>query len=571
MAEKEQHYQVLARKYRPQKLSELVGQEVLVRTLTEAIAQNRMPHAFMLTGIRGVGKTSTARIIAKSLVCIGKDSKQTAPTAEPCGVCEQCASIAEDRNVDILEVDAASRTGVSDMREIIDNVRYMPASARMKIYIIDEVHMLSKSAFNALLKTLEEPPAHVMFIFATTEIRKVPVTILSRCMRFDLPRVPAEVIVEHLKHILQAEKRKADEEALALVAQAAEGSVRDALSLLDQSLSMCSSKETLSQNHIHSMLGSADRSLLHLLVEALLKSDAANALEHTRALYQAGAAPDQIATDALALLHHLTCVKTLKKGTESGIEVENSLLELGNIPQLARLWQMLLKGLEELPQSPNPMHALEMVMIRIAYAAGMPTPGDLARMLEEGHSNESAVPTPPPSMSTSPNALPTPPTVQQAPLPQTSARTKAPTDFAEIIRLFSKNHEDFLASWLEEVHIGQCDFTKKRLEFTAPQTAPTDFAGKVAEKLQHWTGERWFISIVAEAPGIPIRLQKESSRSAAKEALTQHEAVHQALEHFPGGTIKEVTLVEEALETEPGQTDSQVEHSQSQHSHEGKA
>ncbi|MDB5367969.1 MAG: polymerase subunit gamma/tau, partial [Rhodospirillales bacterium] len=340
-------YRVLARKYRPSTFAELIGQDALVRTLTNAFAQNRIAHAFMLTGVRGVGKTTTARIVARALNCIGPGGSG-GPTIQPCGVCEPCRAIAADRHVDVIEMDAASRTGVDDVRELIDGVRYAPASARYKVYIVDEVHMLSKQAFNALLKTLEEPPPHVKFVFATTEIRKVPVTVLSRCQRFDLRRVDGSVLIKHFAGIAAQEDASIEPEALDLIARAADGSVRDGLSLLDQAISRGAG--TVTGEQVRDMLGLADRAIVIDLFEAALRGDAQTALDISQSLHAAGADPGVVLQDLLEFTHLLTRLKLTPATASAGIgESERvrggALAEKLSMPVLTRAWQLLLKGL----------------------------------------------------------------------------------------------------------------------------------------------------------------------------------------------------------------------------------
>ncbi|MEE8247140.1 MAG: DNA polymerase III subunit gamma/tau, partial [Alphaproteobacteria bacterium] len=419
-------YRVLARKYRPASFAQLVGQEAMVRTLRNAIESGRLAHAFILTGVRGVGKTTTARIIARALNCSGGDGADR-PTPEPCGACENCRAIAEDRHLDVLEMDAASRTGVEDIRELIDGVRYAPTSARFKVYIIDEVHMLSKHAFNALLKTLEEPPAHVKFIFATTEVRRVPVTVLSRCQRFDLRRVDAETQIAHLKGIAESEHVSVDEAALALIARAAEGSVRDGLSLLDQAIAHADG--AIHEAQVRDMLGLADRAQVLDLFDAVMSGAAPRALELLGDQYRAGADPAAVLQDMLELCHWLTRVKVVPE-TADDLTVPEEERKRGRemasklaMAVLARCWQMLLKGLEETRFSVSPLAAAEMVVVRLAYVADLPTPAEVVRELRsgpvpegggaappsavEGESGGGPAPRPPPS---------TPPAVGQAAL-----------------------------------------------------------------------------------------------------------------------------------------------------------
>ena len=384
MSEPGSAYRVLARKYRPSTFAELIGQEAMVRTLENAIATGRIAHAFILTGVRGVGKTTTARIIARALNCIGPDGKG-GPTASPCGVCDPCRTIVEDRNVDVMEMDAASRTGVDEIRELTDGVRYKPVAARFKIYIIDEVHMLSKQAFNALLKTLEEPPPDVKFIFATTEVHKVPVTVLSRCQRFSLRRVPLDMLAAHYTRICDAEKVEAEPGAIALIARAADGSVRDGLSILDQAMALSANR--VSDAAVRDMLGIADRGLVFDLLEAALKGDAPGALAQMRALYEGGADPVIVLEDLLELTNFLTRMKLAPNAGEGDPSMEGEraraaplAAKLG-IPALTRAWQLLLKGLGEAQAAPSPLEAAEMVLVRLAYVADLPAPSELIRAL----------------------------------------------------------------------------------------------------------------------------------------------------------------------------------------------
>jgi len=377
-------YQVLARKYRPSDFTALVGQDAMVTTLANAMAAGRLAHAFVLTGVRGVGKTTTARIIAKGLNCQTSDG----PTTEPCGVCESCVAISESRHVDVLEMDAASRTGVDDVREIIENVRYAPVSARFKVYIIDEVHMLSNNAFNALLKTLEEPPEHAKFIFATTEIRKVPVTVLSRCQRFDLRRVEGDVLTGHLKTILGAEGASADDEALAMITRAAEGSVRDSLSLLDQALAHGAG--TITATQVRDMLGYADRGQIFDLMREVMSGDVEAALMRLRTLYDRGSEPSVVISDLMEITHALTRVKVAPDLGSDALLSEDERSRAADMakglsmPHLTRAWQMLMKGLAEVRTAPSAISAAEMVLVRLAYAADLPDPATLVKQIQAG-------------------------------------------------------------------------------------------------------------------------------------------------------------------------------------------
>ena len=403
-------YRVLARKYRPATFSELIGQDAMVRTLRNAIAAGRLAHAFILTGVRGVGKTTTARIIARALNCVGPDGGG-GPTADPCGACDFCRAITEDRDVDVIEMDAASRTGVEDIRDLIEGVRYRPVAARYKIYIIDEVHMLSKSAFNALLKTLEEPPEHVKFIFATTEVRRVPVTVLSRCQRFDLRRVEPETLVTHLAEIADKEGAAIEAPALALIARAADGSVRDGLSLLDTAIAQGpgdGGAGAISEAHVRDMLGLADRARVIDLFDHVMKGEVAPGLDVLGELHAAGADPAVVVQDLLEFCHELTRLKIVPDGAAgreggAGDRARAAAMAAAlSVPTLARTWQMLLKGLGEVRAAPSPITATEMVLVRLAYAAELPAPADLLRRLDEGSAprqgedrGETAGPVPP--------------------------------------------------------------------------------------------------------------------------------------------------------------------------------
>lgn len=510
-------YRVLARKYRPAAFADLIGQEAMVRTISNAIANNRIAHAFLLTGIRGVGKTTTARIIARALNC------EQGPTVSPCGACEHCRMIAEDRHMDVLEMDAASHTGVDDIRALIDTVRYAPASARYKIYIIDEVHMLSGSAFNALLKTLEEPPPHVKFIFATTESRKLPVTVLSRCQRFDLKRIGLDRLVEHLSAIAEKENAAVEPEAVKIVALAAEGSVRDALSLLDQAIALGAGKQAaVTAADVRHMIGSSDNTATFRMLELLLKGDVAATLQEAAARYQSGADPLWMVQDALEAAHLVTRVKVSPEAAADVMlsphdrEAARNFAANVPMPVLARLWQMLLKGLAEVRMAPMPMAALEMLLVRIAYAAELPTPAEVIRSAPE-------------SPSAKPPSKPTLEVVNTAqPVPAQS--------FAEAVALFEKRREALLYTKLkQEARLISFAPGKMELRFTRPQ--PREVTARIADCLTQWTGQKWQV-LVSEEEGAPTLSEQESS---AKEQRVQQAsadpAVASVLEQFPGAKI----------------------------------
>jgi DNA polymerase III subunit gamma/tau len=546
-------YRVLARKYRPRDFSGLIGQEALVRTLTNAIAQGRLAHGFMLTGVRGVGKTTTARILARCFNCVGVDGKG-GPTAEPCGQCDHCRAIAEDRHVDVIEMDAASRTGIDDIRELIDGVRYRPVSARYKVYIIDEVHMLSEKAFNALLKTLEEPPEHVKFIFATTEIRKVPVTVLSRCQRFDLRRIGAEELTAYFLKIAAAEGAKISDGAAAMIARAADGSARDGLSLLDQAIAL--SHGAIDEAQVRDMLGLADRTQLIDLYDDVLKGKAPEALKRLTGMHQAGADAAIVLQDMLELTHWLTRAKITPEPLSDpatpeaerawGAKVTPEL----SVPVLARLWQMLLKGLAEVQAAPQPLAAAEMVLIRLMHAANMPDPADLVRRLSEGGG---AAPAPSPASRTNgdggrsaPTSAPRLQTQQQAapaqhiaPASAPQAMLPQPQSFGDVVALFHARREGILAAHLQnDVHLVQ--FEVGRIDFRPGERAPSNLPNRVAACLAEWTGKRWLVSVSAQTGEKTLKEQAADLAQAQREEAARHPLIQAVLQAFPGATIDEV-------------------------------
>ena len=555
---KAEAYRVLARKYRPQDFTGLIGQEALVRTLSNAFATGRIAHAFMLTGVRGVGKTTTARIIARALNCIGPDGKATNPTIHPCGVCDPCVAIAESRHVDVQEMDAASRTGIDDIREIIEGVRYAPASARYKVYIIDEVHMLSKNAFNALLKTLEEPPPHVKFVFATTEIRKVPVTVLSRCQRFDLRRIEAPELASHLASIAAKENASIESAALALIARAAEGSVRDALSLLDQAIAHEEGK-TIAAESVRGMLGLADRGRVLDLFEKVMSGRIADALTDLNELYDRGADPLVIIQDLLETTHFLTRVKVapgaegfFDGGSGEAMRAGEMARKL-SVPALTRAWQMLLKGLFEVRDAARPIAAAEMALIRLAYAADLPPTEKLVRELLESNGAESRG-TPRPSAQ--------PSSVPRGQLPaslgpsRTQAVSAAAVEMSPATGPTLRTLEDVAALAAEKgaavlkVHI-ENDMHLVRLEpgqieFRPGARAPRSLAGDLAQKLKEWTGTRWVVTVAREGGEATLAERKNAARAAKIEAVSQEPLVRAVLDRFPGAEI--VAVRERATE-----------------------
>jgi DNA polymerase III subunit gamma/tau len=563
-------YRVLARKYRPSTFAELIGQEAMVRTLSNAFATGRVAHAFILTGVRGVGKTTTARILARGLNCIGPDGSG-GPTVAPCGICANCRQIAEDRYSDVVEMDAASRTGVDDIRELTEGLLYRkPDLGRYRIYIIDEVHMLSRNAFNALLKTLEEPPPHAKFVFATTEIHKVPVTVLSRCQRFSLRRVPAELLAQHYRRIVETEAVEAEPLALALIARAADGSVRDGLSLLDQAIALTDGRVT--EKAVRDMLGVADRGLVFDLLESVLRGDAADALARMDRLYQDGADPLMVLQDLLDLAHFLTRLKFAPEAgagdpvVEGDRERARPLSEKLTLPALARVWQMLLKGLEEVQIAPSPIQAAEMVFVRLAYVADLPAPAELVRSLVaapesggvsvleapaaiRGRGTEAPSPSAPlvtvPPAPTAVSLLATAPRIDPQerthPLPTNSVEHEPmPQSFAEVVALFDKRREAVIRSHLRE-HVHLIAFEPGRIEFRPADGAPSNLANRVSQLLGEWTGERWLVACSEPATGEPTLREQEDRRDHdLRNEVAGHPLVQAVLETFPGATIAAV-------------------------------
>lgn len=518
------NYLVLARKYRPQNFAELRGQDALVRTLTNAIQSGRIAHAFMLTGVRGVGKTTTARIIARALNCAN------GPTITPCGACDQCKAISEDRHIDVLEMDAASRTGVDDIREIIDSVQYSPVNGRYKIFIIDEVHMLSKNAFNALLKTLEEPPKDVKFIFATTEIRKVPITVLSRCQRFDLRRIDAGVLEKYFHELLVRENVGAEDDAVAMIARAADGSARDGLSLLDQAISREPQKITALQ--VREMLGLVDRSVTFDLYEAIMRGDSLAAMTVLDTLYKGGADAQIVLQDLLDLTHHLTKIKVTPELSNDMALPEServrgaALIQTLSTPTLTRTWQILLKGFGEVQHAFNPQLALEMLIIRLLYVADQPMPADVLKQLKDGSivsmGGGAALANSAPSPSATRNEL-----------------SEQPTSFLEAVTLFGQKRDVLLQKQImDNVHLVK--FEQGHIALRLKTGAPQSLIAQMSDKLAQWTGQRWVISLEREGGEPTLSETALIQKTAAANEVQAHPLVTEILKTFTGAKIVEI-------------------------------
>ncbi|TCZ62930.1 DNA polymerase III subunit gamma/tau [Roseicella aquatilis] len=536
-------YRVLARKYRPTSFAELIGQDALVRTLRNAFAQNRVAHAFMLTGVRGVGKTTTARIIARALNCVGPDG-QGGPTPDPCGVCPECRAILADRHPDVQELDAASNNGIDDVRELRERLRYRPAQGRFKVIILDEVHMLSTAAFNALLKTLEEPPAQVKFMLATTELRKVPATILSRCQTFHLKRVPQEVLRAHFAGIAGKEQVGVEEEALAMLARAADGSVRDGLSLLDQAIALGGPEASVTAEAVRDMLGLADRALVLDLMEAVMAGDTPAALALMDRAHERGADPAVVLQDLLELTHTLTRLRSVPalRNDPSLTEGERTrgaaLAEKLSVPVLGRAWQMLLKGLGEVNEAPDRRAACEMVLIRLAHVAELPTPGDLMRRLTDGAGAVPAGGAPAPhgngggglrAMGGGGAVL-----AQAVAAPAVAD----PASWREVVALASGRKPMLHAHLVHSVHPVQV--APGRIEIRPLPAAPRDLAGQLGALLQEATEKRWTITL-SNAEGEPTLAEQGRAAEASRRAVAQsHPLVQAVIAAFPGATIEAV-------------------------------
>ncbi|MEM6596013.1 MAG: DNA polymerase III subunit gamma/tau [Pseudomonadota bacterium] len=551
-------YQVLARKYRPGNFADLIGQDAMVRTLKNAFEAGRVAHAFMLTGIRGTGKTTTARIIAKGMNCTGPDGKG-GPTTEPCGVCNACRGISEGRFFDVLEIDAASSTGVDNIRELNAMATTRPAEGRYKIFIIDEVHMLSTAAFNALLKTLEEPPEHVKFIMATTDIQKVPVTVLSRCQRFDLRRIEPEVMIAHLGKVAAQEGAQIAADALALITRAAEGSVRDAMSLMDQAISHGAGETTAIQ--VRAMLGLADRGRVLDLFDLIMKGDAAGALQELSAQYADGADPMAVLRDLAEITHWVSVIKITPEAAEDptiGPDERTrgqTMAEQLPMRAMTRMWQLLLKALEEVASAPNAMMAAEMAIIRLTHMADLPSPEELVRKLQD---------TPPPL----------PPSGGQAPQDSggmTTARAQASVAqiqgsgaatalaqdpdqalarfarFDQVVELIRANRDVKLLVEVETT-LQLASYTPGRIEFVPKPNAPKDLAAKLGARLQQWTGNRWAVTVVNEGGAPTIAAIRDAEENALKLEAAEHPMFKAALAAFPGAKIVEIRTPEELIQ-----------------------
>ena len=514
-------YRVLARKYRPQRFSELIGQDAMVTTLGNAIKRDRLAHAFLLTGVRGVGKTSTARLIAKALDC------EQGPTIDPCGACEACVAITEGRHMDVVEMDAASNTGVDDVREIIEAVRYSAVSARYKVYIIDEVHMLSKNAFNALLKTLEEPPPHVKFIFATTEVNKVPVTVLSRCQRFDLRRISADLLAKHFGSVIKAEGVKAEEEAIALIARASEGSVRDGLSILDQAIAHAAldGDGEVTGAQVREMLGLSDRGAIRGLFGLLLAGDGAGALVALQEQRDRGVEPGAVLRGLLELTHRTTLTKVGAPADASQSVEERNALEGWasslSFALLHRIWQLLLKGHDEVTRAGHPGEAADMALLRLVHAGQLPDPGELARKLEAGE----AVTVPrvaAPAASSGP----------------TSALLPIPADFPGLIRLLEQGRKQQMGQQLHDF-AGLVRYAPPELTLKAVKPLPNDFARDLAAALKGLTGASWQVELTDDVAAPSLFDQDRQRENEARDAILADPAVRAAFEAFPDAELIE--------------------------------
>ena len=522
-----QPYRVLARKYRPQTFAQLIGQDAMVQTLANAIRRDRLAHAFLMTGVRGVGKTTTARLIAKALNCIGPDG-QGGPTIDPCGQCEPCVAIAEGRHIDVIEMDAASNTGIDDVREIIEAVRYAAVSARYKIYIIDEVHMLSRQAFNGLLKTLEEPPGHVKFLFATTEADKLPVTVLSRCQRFDLRRIPAPALAAHFAGICQAEGVIAEPEALAMIAAASEGSVRDGLSILDQAIAHSENSGAdlagegqVTAAKVQDMLGLADKSLQRRLYAALLAGEGAALLDLVAQQFALGIEPLALMRASMELTHRIA-VAQLGQGAADAVSAEErEAIEAWardlTAGQLHRLWQLLLKGYDEVRSAPDPLASAQMALLRVMHAADMPDPGSLARKLDELAARGPAAA--PGATATAP-----PPAAEMAPPWEALVAAAERANQLQVAQI--------MRDWVRVVSLG-----RDELRFSLVPGYPGDPSAQLRDGLLKATGQRWSVELASSEGAPALRELADQQREAQTAALRRDPLVEATLAAFPAAEL----------------------------------
>ena len=566
-------YRVLARKYRPSSFEDLIGQEAVVRTVSNAFETGRIPQAWILTGVRGVGKTTTARILARALNYELPDGSVKAPTIHMPVLGVHCRAIMESRHMDVLEMDAASHTGVDDVRQINDSVRYAPASARYKVYIIDEVHMLSTAAFNAFLKTLEEPPEHAKFVFATTEIRKVPVTVLSRCQRFDLRRVEADVLMAHLSNIAKKEGVEIEPEALGIIARAAEGSVRDSLSLLDQAIAHAAG--AVRADDVRQVLGLADRTRVIDLFESLVRGDIAGAFREFREQYDTGADPIVVLSDLAEFVNFVTRVKIVPATADNVAFSETERVRARDFAAklsmrvLSRMWQMLLKGISEAQGATRPAAAAEMVLVRIAYVADMPTPDEAIRMIEQNGgsapvvavtSPSRSVPAATASASVSPQ-LRVPPAPRgsieanarpqmAAPVTDAQAAARRISSFPEIVALAAEKRDLLIKSALEaEVRLVRIE--DGRLEVALERNASRTLVNDLSRKLEQWTGKRWTVIVSNEAGQPTLREQNLVEKNQRERAAESDPRVKEVLARFPGTKVIEVRK----LAAEPPESD----------------
>ena len=559
------HYRVLARKYRPSSFDDLIGQDAVVRTVSNAFETGRIPQAWILTGVRGVGKTTTARILARALNYELPDGSVKGPTIHMPVPGVHCQAIMESRHMDVLEMDAASHTGVDDVRQINDSVRYAPASARYKVYIIDEVHMLSTAAFNAFLKTLEEPPEHAKFVFATTEIRKVPVTVLSRCQRFDLRRVDADVLMGHLANIAGKENVEVEPEALGIIARAAEGSVRDSLSLFDQAIAHAAGP--VRADAVRQMLGLADRTRVIDLFDSLVRGDIASAFREFREQYDTGADPIVVLSDLAEFVNFVTRVKIVPATADNVAFGETERVRARDFASklsmriLSRMWQMLLKGITEVQAATRPAAAAEMVLVRIAYVADMPTPDEAIRMLDQNGgaspvvasssasaratsaSTVSSMSSSAARASSAPRASAEASARPQMMAPMADAQS-APAalriaSFPELVALAGEKR-DLMIKGALEAHVRLVRIEDGRLELALEPTAPRTLVNDLSRKLEQWTGRRWTV-IVSNEPGqATLRSQNEVQKNQRERAAEADPRVQEVLARFPGTKVVEV-------------------------------